>query len=266
MTIRAEAGDFAIVFQRELFNFVNLLSKIVSYALPLKEADHEATAVYTSNEAIERRLAEDDTCARRLHELLKAYLVAGDTLSAPQYFLADEWRPPAAALLASMELFVVGHEAAHILGGHFDGQLSTGAVPFSPEIDEVQWSWMQEFDADVLGLSLSMTNLRDNGIPPSASYWGADLFFTIDDIVSDVLLMWSFGGVGVASETHPASAERVKNLRRAIRPISDAAAGGPLYFAELADWILRRLWAEVRPHFASFRNSGGKLAPMWNLV
>ena len=180
MTIRVPGTDeFVIIFDWQLFLFALLLSKAVVRALPLVSTEDGSFQIRIDSDGIRSRTDSDPSVVGRFLEVVMAYAVAGDPGFAPQYFPEPQYSLLAARLRDCMELFVMGHEYAHIILGHLTS--ANGAVlARMNNAEEVAYSWQQEYEADMLGANLMMrAEFAGERVPPDHSYWGADFFFLV---------------------------------------------------------------------------------------
>jgi hypothetical protein len=110
---------------------------------------------------------EPDTAARALR-LASSWLAAGGRAGvSPPLVMSTEEITAAGVLISEMDLFIVGHELAHILLGHFDGSRpQLGAVGGSGQLIGKRRD--EEHAADLLALTLMFDDVLTEGTASSA--------------------------------------------------------------------------------------------------
>jgi hypothetical protein len=100
---------------------------------------------------------------------VEADILAGVGLPAPPQPLTDEVDVNlAVSLQYGMTLFVIAHEFSHEILGHHPASMASlatqtkGGAPDDLEISRVRWSWVQEIEADLLGIELVLRSLKDS--------------------------------------------------------------------------------------------------------
>ena len=171
------SDDYLIVFDTQIFNFVNLLAKAVaSAALPVQH--NGVASMSLSSDDVERRIREDPDVLARFEEVVCMYLVTGFVGAAAPYSLEPPFASMAAELVDSTELFIMGHEYGHVISGHFAREQRTlrSALP-EQDAQEFATDWNDEFVADNRGVELASAALQVRGGHIARSFMGADFFF-----------------------------------------------------------------------------------------
>ena len=264
--------DIIVLFDPELFTFANLLSKIVVRAIPRgKDGDF----LYSVD--LDRTL--DTDILRRFQELIRAYLLKGRAGAAPSYLLEGPYMALAGELTESMELFVMGHEYAHILSRH----LSKVRKPFikewvfskegitkvdAPGDSEIIYNISQEFEADAKGVQLMLrARVIEQGAKPTISYLGAELLFSCIDIVERGISIVRTGEENARPfSSHPLPKDRREELRRGLKnSLPEEEAECPLEMGRLLNQFLEGLFERTRPTLRQYYENNQKLAPIWDV-
>jgi hypothetical protein len=171
-------------------------------------------------------------------------------------------------MLDSAELFVMGHEYAHVIQGH----LSEEHVPHSGLGDDVEilpHQIGQEFEADILGLKLSIESMvRKHGVDASLAFFGVYLLFSAIELIDraiDVLVP----GLAPSSsehETHPPPDMRREYLNIYLtQGVGEQAGGAARRLGEQVHYALDALWERSEDHYARLRSVGAEPSPIWLL-
>ena len=242
-----------IIFESELLQFCNLISKIVAKSIPfVKENDQ---IVFQFEEQIIRdKIEEEDEIFERFKDLIIGFLLTGRATSASQYILEAPFNNISDHLRLSMEVFIMGHEYAHILLRHLDSAETSKQVLDSEDVFNISYSWQQEFDADGLGLPLMITALHEQGRQYlDLSYCGADLFFSSYEIIERAKCIlknstdefyWKEGKIDGKLGVHPPSEKRREHLRKIMEYQFGSES---LKRSILIEKIINILWDKLKP-------------------
>ena len=221
-------NHYLIIFDSEIFNFANLLSKSIAYAMKPELA--MGMMVLSMNiPDIEERLAEDESVLRRFSEPIISFILTGRVLTAP-YILKHPFSMMAKKLLDSMELFVMGHEYSHMILGHLnENNLCASALPSLQKNTEFHKSWIQEFEADIKGVQIMSAACQSQGYHFLESFLGVDFFFICSMLLErgiNVLKtgedeLWKFDETEFSS-THPPILFRLNYIHQALKNKFDA--------------------------------------------
>jgi hypothetical protein len=262
--------NVVIVFENEMFLFALLFTKAVLAALPFRGAEEGKVIFSTEREEIQRRIETDDEPRRRFQEALMAYVVAGAPGAAPQYAPRYPYSGEN-SVLTSLELFVLGHEYGHFMANHLtDGHLVKSGIG-NEEVIEIVRSWADEFEADRYGVALSMMAMGRGGQDWARSYWGADFFFTMLDIVERAVNLLATGSDRVAVGfdesrlSHPPPALRRQRLRESMRASFGERAREPIRLGEVLEFSAELLWERTRPRFIEAHKAGQRPHHSWDV-
>jgi hypothetical protein len=261
-----------IAFEDQAFMFALLFTKAVAYTLPGSSDPAGGDRFATATDRIRERIDSDPEPLKRFQEVLFAYLVEGAPGAAPQYFQRDPYARASEALRQSLELFMLGHEYGHFIANHLAEGRRVKAAIGKENVAEIVRSWTDEFEADAYGLLLSVLAMRRQGFDVSLSYWGADFFFTMPDVVERAVHVLATGNDGdpgrhdAASNSHPPPALRREALREAMRATMKEGAEDPIKLAEALQFSAELLWERTKPAVRSARAAGIRPHPSWRVT
>jgi hypothetical protein len=247
--------NFVIVFQENLFVFINLLAKVVAAAI-LADGSVEPAEFSYALEGIDKKIATNPIIGERFSDVLASYLLEGRPHANGQYVLAQPSQRYAEILIQGAEYFVLGHEHAHIIKGHLP---VTGSFQM-PSEDEIAFSWAQEFEADEVAAMLAAKSMRNKGYDFTSGYMGADFFCSAMVILSEAVSLFTSKKLG----DHPPWTERRDRLRESIcKGIGPHAAKLPITVAEALQYILMSLWSTARQTLVQSKLTGAEVSPIW---
>ena len=210
----------------------------VAATFPILRTHDRRTVFGTSPQAVEKHAAADPLSALRC---VRQALTFAHGLPPDLLLVSPDLRyePLARIFRDAVELFVVGHECAHVSCGHLHADTSmAGTSATVAEHNVVEYRWDQEYEADARGMELALRALRSSGTPPEIGIAGADIYFNglllrdqvsllADDPSATVLDAARLRGT--ASPTHPPLRDRRDRLRDTVfrsfpTALRDAAA------------------------------------------
>jgi hypothetical protein len=148
--------------------------------------------------------------AVRVLRLASSWIAAGGRAGiTPPLMMSTEEITAAGVLISEMDLFIVGHELAHILLGHFDGSRPRlGAVGGSSQLIGKRPD--EEHAADLLALTLMFDDVLTEGTASSAV---VELRLTAVRLFMAVLDLFERSCFLIQPASHPAAPERWRYLR-----------------------------------------------------
>ncbi|MFF6954694.1 hypothetical protein ACFZAD_39600 [Streptomyces iakyrus] len=157
MRVPGRFGAHLVLVEDQMLVFSSKLSKALAWAIPHGPADAEGmTDLQWSVAEARRRIEAVPEVTDRFADLVIAYAVTGNIGNAGRHLLPPGLFNFASMLRDSLEYFVLGHEYAHILIGHLDTTAVRKGVLPAGEAEVLAYSWEQEFEADLLGMVLSL--------------------------------------------------------------------------------------------------------------
>ena len=264
-------GEYLIVFESGLFHFCNLLTKVIAQAFPYEKTENGVHQEFDEELVLEKTKNETQITTR-FQELVIAYLTTGFDKLPPPYPHDASYIMLAGHLREAMEVFILGHEYAHILLRHVESGKSDKKILSSEDISNVVFSWKQELDADGLGLPLMLLALKLKGRElDNISYSGAEAFFSGYEIIergkailkygSDYLY-WKHGKKDGRLSDHPSAETRRKNIRKLM-----IHNYGPesLKLGILVEKIIKILWERTKPLLLDLYTEKKPLHKKWTL-
>lgn len=279
-------GTTITLFHVGMFNFLNLMSKLLALSFPL-EGEGESrrgrrggakrrsrtppkASFLVDESASAERLADHPEIARRFKNAVEAYLLKGDPLAARRFVLSRARQFLNHQFLTSAELFVLSHEYGHVILGHLKGRRGRRAILAQREVKALPYGWEEEYAADIKGLELTIEAMKLCGLAvlPS-SVFGVGLFFaaafTIERI-REGLRTGSFEleDASPRRSTHPPMIARLIHLEKSLGRVAgvqkEAAALMGLPFT-----IFTMLFQQTRDHWEGLYARGIRPSPIWNV-
>lgn len=261
--------DHVVLLERELFTFALLLSKVVCCTFPAESSASGRTTFFTGPAAVRRRIEEHPELLARFTEVLLAYALTGRPTFARPYLPERAHQHLALVLRTSMELFVLGHEYGHVLAGHLS-QVSrtTPCRARLHDVDALEYSWKQEYEADAIGCRLAYSAMRDLGYDSALSFWGADSFFSGMDVMDRATSLLLHGDEERQTlSSHPPSGHRRERLRAVLPEIAmenhPEENIRPVQLGRTIQAVIEELWLRSRPSVVNAHKRGLRPARQW---
>lgn len=256
-----EGGEYVIVIQTGLFDFLHLLTKVIVQLLPVKSRE------LLSEIAVDQDYVQKDKHGlQRFRELLDAYVLHGNCYLAPSYRAEEPLLTD--ALLTASELFVLCHEYGHMYHAHLQGGAMSMRLLGKYDVDTFRRGAEQEFHADSAGLQLMLAALKDIA-PLELRYCGAEVFLSGVDLLNRAICMLLTGKDGVIVHgPHPPVPYRRKFLREFFlgflkRDGCEAHAVAPVELGKAIERLIEQLWVSVREDYLALHKQGVRPADIW---
>jgi len=258
VTYPCDNNERLIVFEMELMTFCHLLCKIIARTFPHYDPKEKKSLEYYK-EKIEERIENEPEITQRFKELIIAFVTTGKATTAPQYLLDTKYYPFLNHLRLAMEVFIVGHEYAHILLGHVDENDSRQNL-LMQDVENVLFSWNQESNADELGLPLMLEGLKNIGYQNDfVSYCGAEAFFSAFEVIERAKCLiqsreekwyWKNCSENGKVGDHPPSEKRRTDLRMQMTKIYGEIS---IETSQIIESMIKTLWEKIKPDILSNR-------------
>lgn len=250
-TYSCDNEEYLIVFEGELMTFCHLLCKIIAKIFPTYDPNENKSLEYYKEKIVEQ-INQDQEVVQRFEDLVVAFVTTGRATTAKQYLLDPPYYPFVDHLRLAMEVFIIGHEYAHILLGHVDANYVRKDLAMT-DISSVIFSWDQEHNADFLGLPLMMEGLNNIGYGYSPiSYCGAESFFSIFEVLERAKCLIQSGDeewywrncseTGQVSD-HPSAEMRRNKLRAQMTEIFGPRS---IETSQIIEQIIKILWERIK--------------------
>lgn len=259
--------EYVIAFHRGAIGFVTLLSKAIGASFPpAGSRTADKTSFITEARAVEAHLDRNSRAVHRFRQFLDAYVLKGHPHAAPPYLLEEPFASISALLAKSANLFILGHEYAHLIHGHLDANAVARRVLNGVDVDVVRRRWEQELEADLLGMKLAVSAMTlTHRVPFDVSYFGVDFVFSAMEVVDRAIT--ALGGrapSSAAQETHPAPHVRREVLRSSLAELTDPkAASAAVGLSSDVASALDSLWRRSAPHYERLRQKGIMPSSIW---
>lgn len=238
-----------LLFDSQLFLYCHLFSKAFALCIPIigEEKGYQFSVDLAK---VKTRLSSTPECVERLRDLLGALDETDVPGHAEPYIPEQAYSQLGALFRDGMELFVVAHEFGHVYANHLDSLLPR--VSFAAQSQGASNnSHRQEFEADAIGLLLTIAAQAKSGFDAGLSYIGVELFFhalEMQDKFSHLMKHGSDEGYNQqSSTTHPSHYLRRMALREGLSQIfnekADVDAAQKL--AMQYDGVVDILWCEI---------------------
>jgi hypothetical protein len=261
---------YVVAFERELFHFALLMSKAVAQAFPMTVGPDDVIGFETNLASIRKNLLAKPEVASRFAEAVLAYAVYGRPALAQPYLLTDRnTLTMSNALRNAMLLFALGHEYGHSLAGH----LRTASRRVHPAAEavaeEVLFRWTQEYEADEIGMRLSIPALRRHAAADHAiAFAGGVLYFAAMEVMARAVTLLRCGDDKQGhSGSHPPPRARRAALGTALEfTIGEDQAAGAVALGDQVGTVVEELWAEAREVIRRARRKGLRPVHLWHSV
>jgi hypothetical protein len=257
-----ESGEFIVVFNQATIAFLSLFAKSIAAGIP-RDVNEDTLRMRLSRDRVHAQLNQRPEIIARFVELILACVVHGDPRTASSYLLSGvdlELYPP---LLASMELFVLGHEYGHITKDHWNGPRAKKHP--HPEVDECLVLWNKEFEADSRGLELSARASSMQGIDTAIAFACGELVLRGIECLGNAAYILQHGTEApapVEGYTHPPPVHRRQVLRLALQKSMGTRAEGPISTADRFGLVADHLWERSRPVLLELHQAGVRPRPI----
>jgi hypothetical protein len=267
MTVGFSGVRRRVVFlDPDLFSYAHLLSKAVALAVPIERVDAGGTGFALHDSAIDARAATAPEPSQRLFELVEAYAVRGNVRAAPRYVTAPEYDPLHSGLTQGMELFALAHEYGHVCLRHHSAAPAARRRTPAGVLDEIAYSWEQEYAADWLALPLAMTAGLGR-VDPAVAFAGICLYLGGLELMDRAVSVLRTGRADAQTlGSHPPAPDRRRVFRERGLPelLQGAAEASDIArVADATEFALARMWDAIRPRLVELHHQGVTPAPAW---
>ncbi len=228
-------SHYLILLDDGIMGFANLFAKCVAQYFPFRGVEGESLSFSTDRDEILREISSNDMLQLRFFDVVQAYAVHGFPHAAEQYYLQSRAMHLANVIRDMMETFIMAHEYGHCIAGHLEtgkaaslNMNATGAAANGDIKTIIPESWEKEFEADLIGLVLTLEVMRQSEISPTLGFLGIDLVFACIDLLEQSIGMLEHGEiVEHRIDTHPPARLRRAYLSRALQQLTPEPVAGP---------------------------------------
>lgn len=191
--------------------FCTRLAKIIAMSIPVYH-EEEFSKYSFDIAAIRTHLRNNPLMVTRLIDTFSGIMFFGKPYGRQKWFISKDGLPLYVSLLKGMEFFALSHEYGHIICNHFGDSYSAKVTAKGGEqIDEISFKSSQELEADNLGLSLCVLNLKKRYRDPAAWTSGIYVFFRLHGIIEDLEPLFK-KVFPLHVSTHPSASIRLKAI------------------------------------------------------
>lgn len=213
------ANEYVVVLPEGMLPMLNLWAKIINLLLPMRSVT--GGVMFLPNARyMQHQLTKHPYIQIRIQNLLESYFIYGDPYSAARYYGQLPFQE-FSFLLSGTELYLVAHEAAHIILNHFDSETNL-SKEIEYRADELAYKIVAnhfmkvkapfpEASANLCAILFhSLNSLWDTAISAAESVSagnGIPTSFGID---------WEKPNTFIAFTSHPTAFERFQNHNNLI--------------------------------------------------
>jgi hypothetical protein len=257
-----------ILLEEGVWGFANLTSKIIAKVYPMEITGEEGVTFFPNLHLVEKNLNDNPIIYDRFLDLIYSYIVLGDPHKAEQYFIESPQREFASFFCEQMEMFILGHEIAHVVLGHLDKNEINSTKIGKNKTNTKHIDWAQETQADLYSIEFIINILEEEQSNSTYFFFGADLFFNCIEVIENAVRILKSGNDEMISinSKHPPTIVRWGILKQSfIETVSDDFVDS---FKELSDsvrYIFQLLWENSRPRLIELYNKGERPLYDWKV-
>ncbi|MBK5544722.1 SEC-C domain-containing protein [Pseudomonas sp. TH04] len=197
-----------LLFDGQLLTFCHLISKIYATSfVTTKNGDMRSFS--TDLSTITKKISAHPEIVSRLAGVLTAFIRTGRPATSKPFPVDLDSIGLVECLRKSMEIFVIAHEFGHVYAGHLNNFLPMNAFPSDSNVSPQH---KKEYEADYIGLVLTLAVLTKEGYDVALSIIGVKLFFSILDLANRYADFIKSGVkkkfVSTPSDSHPSNEQR----------------------------------------------------------
>ena len=279
-----DTDESIIVFHETLFGLLDLMAKVIARAVPV-EIDGDQFKFVLSEDGVRTQIKENPEIAARFAQALVAYVFTADPYRATPDHLPPPYGFIAERLSEASMLFVLAHEYAHVVRGELDRPAKPVQIG-EMLVERVTQSWSTEYGADDMAMIFTLAGLRAHRqCPIPMGYWGAELVFSVAEIIDRAIVLAGFGREPyvLATDTHPGPSARRHQLQWALKDMARDGEGstaqlkadfgladvteldvqGAVAFSQIIETAFTELWSVVGPQLGALHHEGYRPARVW---
>lgn len=245
-----------LLFDSQIFTYCNLFAKAFALCIPILESEDGAYRFSVDPDDVGENIKNNKQCIEKFEELLSVLDETEVPSMVKPYIPGDAHLQLAGLFRIGMEVFLVAHEFGHVFANHLDSFISKSAIDGALG-ESMSASHLQEYEADSIGLILTLKSRVDDGFDISMSFIGAYLFFVALDLQDRYSFYLERGDLSQyssqESETHPSNRDRAYFLLELLSqlPIDPDDVESTKHLAKQYLRIVDLVWLELEKRLSN---------------
>lgn len=256
-----KSNNHLILIESNLIHFLNRFTQLIVRTFVRKGENDKVFHLSCDIDDVRENLKNNRTIQLDFDDLLRSFVidkkvdsVVNTVLDRPRYILSTH-------ILKSIDYFIIGHELGHVIRGHINQK--TESTKTNTTTDELRnRNWNMEYEADILGLQLSVQALKKEGFKEDFYLIGGEFHFILSDIISKAKSIIKTGHEENSNmnDSHPFYIDRRKNIRRVMKDeLNDDEFESAIYLPNTMEMILNELWSKSKHLFLEHYKLNTKL-------
>jgi hypothetical protein len=271
MAVPGHPETYLIALEDGIISFCSFVCHIISCAVPHVVGESGEATFNLNDRKAEEWVDKSSELVNQFTELVARYVVIGNVHGVQIPAISAGCLRLSEMLTYAVDYFIVGHEYAHVLVGHFDDAgIRKETLPII-EAESFAYSWQQELDADIVGAILAMLAIEQ--LDYATGFAGIEIFFGMFDVIDRAVSVLQTGAEDERKlGTHPPASLRRRSLRAALPRLTggDPRVAEQLETAlEVADGfskLIDILWIRAKPFIVDLRARGIPAAQKWQTI
>ena len=257
------SGGLIVALDDGVFTFFNLVAKAVATFYEVEHLPDGGGAFRLVEGDIPRAVAMSQEGNRRWLEALTGTFVYGHPELAPPWPAPDNKSVIIDSFLTPAEMFIVAHEFAHLILGHYESDRPTSRRRMlgGEEVDSVETLRNDEFEADRIGLEILRDHYGNMGASVENTRWAVRFLHGC----LNTLALNELQGAPADASTHPTPAERAERLVRQLGD-EEGISADSADFTESVYEVMRQLFFHNLDRFIEWRELALIGTPPWDLT
>ncbi len=257
-TVESPSGVFIILFNNGLFSFIDLFSKVFAGFLPVKKDLFGNASLKLDKKIVDKNIKKDGFGNYKFRQLMRFYLIFGNARGTAPFEIKKHLLPIRATLTNTIEFFILAHEYSHIiyhrsspkeklieftLPDDFFIKRFNSANFDTNDFNKAKKSWLEEFEADILAVQLTLNHNMEKTNSIVLSYLGIELFFATMSMLYDAIEVQD-------TITHPSVKERHAIVRQMIADnFNEKIATSLFEYGDIIHYTINKLWENNKKEF-----------------
>jgi len=248
-----ESKEHLIVFESQLFFFLNRISKVIAQCIVLQGKEEEGWKFSTRPEDIIAQVKANSLIQESFNRLMIAYVFDGNVKATPNIIIPLPQQQFHSILLQSMELFIMAHEYTHVVKHHYRSGSRSFLHLNNIDSEEVMPEWEKEFEADSFGILIATGAMNEQGFQEDFCLVGPVLYFKLSEVIENAMSLKY--GENIIDKKHgshpPPSARRDNVIKTLAKSFDQEQMASAAYLPDVLSVILDYLWTNCAPIIAT---------------